>query len=1176
MHARLFQYIFKKNIFRIIPLLILFVFFIPTFVLGKAPEECKKKEKRNANLECFKQLWISEEWSTPNDILTGKASGVVYNGSLPIGQGGFDAYGNLKKISVIATLKLDTDIWRGWNMVVAYFSKWADFRSNATYLRFEDKSFLMRIYQKDALGNAINEKIIFPPNRTFIEDSDTSNVRSQKPVGYFFKFTEGSAYFNSLFRGLTDSSPFKIFFENKQDGYRDTPDSSEIFVIQTGGPVLALNQTANITLDVTGLEKNKETYIELWYAGYPRLSTSKEDTDILPLLSPGFPNNIPKKNDQSDPRIRYFDDGLNVPYFLIGKTGTFKTPNSFGEASQQVLSFQNTTNSLSNNLETTSDDSLPGCSLLGKNGSFLGCIAQLFYYAIYTPISWFAGIMGNLFDFFLGYSISDEAYRAQFIVDAWKIVRDISNIFFIIILVYTGLMAVFNTEGVSMKKVVPNLILNALLINFSLFGTRVIIDVSNVVARLFYNIVDVERTDDTGQPVSANTEGPGGYKPLSEKIVSGFDPQKMFDLRTLSVKQRNAKIIEDRLNPKSVTEPAADVDRDGWEYATYYLLVSILAACIMFAVAMLFWKVSFFFLGRLVGLYLTMIFSPIAVLTRGNMPILGGISQLKWSDWWKELSNYALLAPIFVFFLYIVYLFVSSGFINAGIKDLESGSFFERLLWIAIPLLIVYFILKQGVDIAKKYAGSIGESVQKWGSSITGKVAGFAGGTAIGIASGGVALAGRGLGATAQRIQTNTKFGKWIDRNKKEKTFLGGLARTSNSVLQGTKNASFDPRNSKLVTSQLQKFGNSFNMDLKTDNAVLNAVNLGSKKTAGGFAKYQERKDKEAEEKVEKYKTYFEKDEDAVKFYKETLLKEFQKKTGESKENIERITDDTNKLFKKEAADQLEAKKRSGLITGYSSAEVDRIAKENKERWNKANADRITKYEDFQKDTQKKYGKVKDNKTLTQAMRLRYAENLALDNTSGWNTVRAILGAGIPGLTGDLDRNSDAEKKAYEKYLKDNRKSFKNTEKAAEELSLIDKTLNDILKKMSETDSSFNVHKNSKGEFDHTVMSVDEKNNMIKRRKSDLEAELATHDIELEELKEKVKRSSGPEKVTLKGLYTEAAKERAEVKDEVDELKNILKRRDEAKKKVGGTEGKKMGGSETKTESKPSDDKEPE
>jgi hypothetical protein len=67
----------------------------------------------------------------------------------------------------------------------------------------------------------------------------------------------------------------------------------------------------------------------------------------------------------------------------------------------------------------------------------------------------------------------------------WTIVRDIFNLTFIFGLVFIGFKMIFNSSDSNAKRMLGSLILAALLVNFSLFITKLVIDFANIAAMQF-------------------------------------------------------------------------------------------------------------------------------------------------------------------------------------------------------------------------------------------------------------------------------------------------------------------------------------------------------------------------------------------------------------------------------------------------------------------------------------------------------------------------------------------------------------------------------------------------------------------------------------------------------------------------------------------------------------------
>ncbi|MES2224781.1 MAG: hypothetical protein V4478_02220 [Patescibacteria group bacterium] len=574
-------------------------------------------------------------------------------------------------------------------------------------------------------------------------------------------------------------------------------------------------------------------------------------------------------------RVNFGGGQTRTSYFRIGAPIEIKTP---ADAAQQAQQAADSAAALANDpvRAGAGDDNLPVCIFahpISGEGSIMGCVAQVAY-GLYSLTAWVAGIFGNLFDFFIGYSVSDTSYRYTFAVTGWKLVRDISNIFFIIIMVWTGFTAVLQASTATMRKVVPSLIVNAFLINFSLFATRVVIDISNITARMFYSqmiVCDKVNIDANGKcPAAQAKRGAGGYWPLSEKIVSSFNPQIIFNSNILKLPNYDDSSSGSSALNGGLKGGRVQTTSDS-DYATYFMVVCIIAAIIMGGITLMFFKVAFLFLGRVVGLYVCMIFAPFAFLSRG-IPFFDSMKKLKFKDWWGELVNYSLLAPIFTFFLYIIYGFLSSNFVaEIGFVD-TKGDFFGTILSVVIPMLIIFSLLEIAQKTAEKYAGEMGEKVQKLGTQATG--------LAIGAASGGAALlGGRVIGGLAKRVD-ESRVGIGI-RNMAAKSGVAGWAgRNLQKGVNATRSGSFDLRQTGAGKKVLGKLG--IDADQKALNTFAGVgLGLGTDQRKGGYESDVKRRQ---ERLVANEKLLEEKAGEEIKAYNEKAKVKYDKKVNEALE----------------------------------------------------------------------------------------------------------------------------------------------------------------------------------------------------------------------------------------------------------------------------------------------------
>jgi hypothetical protein len=379
------------------------------------------------------------------------------------------------------------------------------------------------------------------------------------------------------------------------------------------------------------------------------------------------------------------------------------------------------------------------------NASIKGCVVGLI--EIIKDVTAYMAVLGaTVLDFFIGYSLSDVSYRSTFVTNGWAVTRDIANLFFIFILLYAAIKTIIEGAAKSgTKKLITNVIVVALLINFSLFMTRVIIDATNILARVFYNQIEVK-----GEPIVAvGGEEAGkkvsGTKPVSIALVNNFNPQNLSD-----------KV---RLNQSTQTG--------------LYILLLVVIIFVNITMFSVFLGVGLFFLGRVIGLWIAMVFAPLAfisiALPKGAQTKM---QELAWDPWLKELTNMAIMAPIFIFFLYLI---LRIGDISKIVTVSPDSSAIQNIMAVIIPFFIIIALLKRAKKITSELAGEVGKG-------LVGAVTAAAGGVmkAIPIAGavGGAAMmAGKaGLGAVAKAPAALGKVGAALKEREARGGVLGAMA----------------------------------------------------------------------------------------------------------------------------------------------------------------------------------------------------------------------------------------------------------------------------------------------------------------------------------------------------------------------------------------------------------------
>jgi hypothetical protein len=112
--------------------------------------------------------------------------------------------------------------------------------------------------------------------------------------------------------------------------------------------------------------------------------------------------------------------------------------------------------------------------------SVLASIFGLFSWVVGSLLSFLLEILVNVAQF------NDFIYVTP-VVYGWVVVRDVCNMFFIVVLLIIAFATILQVNGYDYKKDVPKLVIAAILINFSKMFAGLMIDVSQVIMLTFVN-----------------------------------------------------------------------------------------------------------------------------------------------------------------------------------------------------------------------------------------------------------------------------------------------------------------------------------------------------------------------------------------------------------------------------------------------------------------------------------------------------------------------------------------------------------------------------------------------------------------------------------------------------------------------------------------------------------------
>ena len=262
---------------------------------------------------------------------------------------------------------------------------------------------------------------------------------------------------------------------------------------------------------------------------------------------------------------------------------------------------------------------------VGAANGFLdikNCFYQSLYYGLFWPISWILGLAGWIFNFTFDYTVihmADGVKNIGAIDVAWKTMRDLANIGFIFILIWLAISTILGVGEHDVKHTLSKLILVAILLNFSLFFTKIIIDASNILAIAFFNAIIVQGSGTTGT----------GATGIGDAFMGAFRLQGLFAQGTTTSGQAFAASSQ----PISVLVGGS---------ITMLVAIAILIASLGM------------FIKRYVILILVMIFSPLAFAGMVLHQTEHSVQQ-----WWDFLLKEALFAPIYMIFLWISFTIIN-------------------------------------------------------------------------------------------------------------------------------------------------------------------------------------------------------------------------------------------------------------------------------------------------------------------------------------------------------------------------------------------------------------------------------------------------------------------------------------------------------------------------------------
>jgi len=468
------------------------------------------------------------------------------------------------------------------------------------------------------------------------------------------------------------------------------------------------------------------------------------------------------------------------------------------------------------------------------NMSFSDFIAYVFASIAWTALyimSWWVSITGMLLNISITLTlhIKDFVNSTPGVYAVWQAIRDISSIFIIFMLLYASFMLILDmsekTGGVG--KMITNIVIGGILINFSFFITSILIDASNVVSLALYNGIVATPTATTGTGQTVN-----GQAVNCPPSTGGLDTCTIAANTMVSTNQGNlGSIFMNLLKPQSIYTPNNTPLTNKSTSAPLQILIQGAVGCvIMFTMGMSFLLASLAFVARLAILIVLLGFSPIWFAAM-IFPIL----KEKAKHFTDQLYSQLVFMPIYLLLLYAAMTVLTkttvfsapSGNVFTGTG---TGSFVPvNLIVLAINDFFILFLLNMPLVVAFSYGGAATDwlkgGVAKFGAANVWKNVG--------------SWSGRNtLGRGASRFNESNVM-RNIYANNPRLGFLAskGVSQISGAGFGGGKNAGFDQVRKGQIESR-KKFVEGLGYDEKAVDAEMeNVRGAYTKDTAGMSAK---------------------------------------------------------------------------------------------------------------------------------------------------------------------------------------------------------------------------------------------------------------------------------------------------------------------------------------------------
>ena len=421
--------------------------------------------------------------------------------------------------------------------------------------------------------------------------------------------------------------------------------------------------------------------------------------------------------------IKFFKTQLNKKTFIVA----LLTALIFGAFSFSSIAYegQNINGYILKKGETVSPwnvgvDELGGTFIVkDKSGKITKVITSSNDNAGESVSVWLVKIASN----FLTWTVSADLYEKVFFSDiakrgitqAWEAVRGLINMFYLLILVFLAITTILRVNQFNDKKLFFKVIVSAILVNFSMAITLVVIDFSNLIMVYFASAI------------------------------------------------QNLDLINTFFNNIGMADNFLGNKNTSWFLAAGANMIEFIIN-IVIAVMVLFTAISL--LIRLVAYWVLIILSPLAFF---SIAVPGSSS---FNEWREKLIHYSFYGPIMLFFIWLALAlssYLKDAFTHA--EGIDGWNGFVRFLTSYITVIyLLYYGHDKSKSMAKKAGDTVGMLMDKGGKYAVTAGKGAAMLTPIGWAGAGAKSGGTALYTGAKANLMEGKYTRNIFEEGRKKS----------------------------------------------------------------------------------------------------------------------------------------------------------------------------------------------------------------------------------------------------------------------------------------------------------------------------------------------------------------------------------------------------------------------